>query len=55
MFAGRNEGVGAVASLDGGGTREGGVGVVGICVCCAEDFGGGAAELRTALRVSLDH
>lgn len=38
-LAGRVEGVAAVAALDGGRTREGGVGVEGVCVGCAEDFG----------------
>ena len=54
-LAGRVEGVAAVAALDGGRAREGGVRVEGVCVGCAEDFGRGAAEVGTTLRVSLDH
>ena len=54
-LAGRVEGVAAVAALDGGRARERGVGVQGVCVGCAEDFGRGAAEVRTTLRVSLEH
>ena len=54
-LAGRVESVAAVAALDGGRTRARGVRVEGVCVGCAEYFGGGTAEVRTALRVTLDH